>query len=148
MRKYGIVPIYHNSSMTMIMMLSLGLLPLGALLSAADAFTSSYSPSYHPPHKKRQPSYIRFSFLEELFKTTKITPKENDTPETKTTLLSLLSKVPPNEPTPVDLTAEILQAVKNLEESCPTPEEDVLQAVAGNWELLWTAQDVSSLPQK
>jgi hypothetical protein len=60
----------------------------------------------------------------------------------------LLSKVPPNESTPKELTASILQAVKNLEDSFPTPEEDVLEAVAGNWELLWTAQDLSSLPKK
>ncbi|KAL9182958.1 hypothetical protein ACHAXT_004237 [Thalassiosira profunda] len=64
----------------------------------------------------------------------------------KSALLDLLAKVPPNESTPRELTTSILAAVKALEEECPTPESDVLAKLAGNWELLWTAQDVSSLP--
>ena len=64
----------------------------------------------------------------------------------KSALLDLLAKVPRNESTPRELTASILTAVKALEEECPTPESDVLAKLAGNWELIWTAQDVSSLP--
>jgi len=56
-----------------------------------------------------------------------------------------LSKVPPNESTSKQLTTEILQAVNILEEECPTLETDVLSRIAGNWELVWTAQDKSSL---
>lgn len=123
---------------------------LGVLLSivsSADAFASS-CPSSHL--RNGTPTRIRLSFLDDLF-ATKSTPKPTEAaPATsnKIELLNLLSKVPPNQSTPKELTSSILQAVKSLEDSFPTPEEDVLQAVAGNWELLWTAQDLSSLPQQ
>jgi len=63
----------------------------------------------------------------------------------KLSLLNLLSKVPPNESTSRELTREILQAVSELEEECPTPIDEVIPSLAGNWELIWTAQDLSSL---
>lgn len=101
-----------------------------------DAFTlCSHSSRFLHNKRQRQPTKL---------KDTQSTTETID----KNKLLTLLSNVPPNEPTPKDLTEQILQAVKDLEETCPTPEQDVLQAVAGNWELLWTAQDVSSLPQQ
>ena len=59
-------------------------------------------------------------------------------------LLALLDSVPSNLPTSKSQTDEILNAVKKIEESCPTPNESVIQELAGNWELLWTAQDRSS----
>lgn len=68
--------------------------------------------------------------------------------DNKLALLDLLSKVPSNESTPKKLTREILQAVANLENDCPTPEEDVLPKIAGNWELIWTAQDIASLSKR
>jgi hypothetical protein len=62
----------------------------------------------------------------------------------KDDLLNLLSKVPPNQSTPKQLTNEILESVSNLEKSCPTNTELVLGELNGNWELIWTAQDSSS----
>ena len=66
--------------------------------------------------------------------------------ESKQTLLNLLAQVPPNESTSKELTQQILQIVNNIEDLCPTPDTDVLSRVSGNWELVWTAQDKSSLP--
>ena len=59
-------------------------------------------------------------------------------------LLDLLGAVPSNFPTPKSLTDDILIAVRNLEENCPTSAASVLSELSGNWELLWTAQDRSS----
>ena len=59
-------------------------------------------------------------------------------------LLSLLDSVPSNIPTQRSLTSKILDSVKQLEDTCPTPEDLVLSELSGNWELLWTAQDPSS----
>jgi len=62
----------------------------------------------------------------------------------KSKLLDLLDDVPSNAPTPRGLTDGILSAARVLEDCCPTPDDDVLSELAGNWELLWTAQDQSS----
>jgi hypothetical protein len=59
-------------------------------------------------------------------------------------LLALLDSVPRNLPTSKSLTDQILNAVQQLEEDCPTSDESVLSELSGNWELLWTAQDRSS----
>ena len=83
--------------------------------------------------------------IKQLFATIK--EPRSGVDNTRLELLNLLSQVPPNEPTPKQLTESILQAVKVLEDEFPTPPEDVLGAVAGNWELLWTAQDLSRLPK-
>lgn len=61
----------------------------------------------------------------------------------KSALLELLKEVPPNDATPKQLTSDILGAVKALETKCETPESDVIPQLAGNWELIWTAQDAS-----
>lgn len=66
--------------------------------------------------------------------------------ESKQKLLNLLAQVPPNESTSKELTQQILQIVNDIEDLCPTPDTDVLSRVSGNWELVWTAQDKSSLP--
>jgi len=66
----------------------------------------------------------------------------------KTRLIRMLSSVPSNAPTPRKLTDEILQAVTQLEQQCPTPDDEVLAELAGNWELLWTAQDPNSAESK
>jgi len=60
-------------------------------------------------------------------------------------LINLLSRVPSNQSTSKQLTSEILQATTILEEQCPTIDENVLERLVGNWELIWTAQDKSSL---
>ena len=62
----------------------------------------------------------------------------------KSALLELLKEVPPNDATPKQLTSDILGAVKALETKCETPESDVIPQLAGNWELIWTAQDAST----
>ena len=62
----------------------------------------------------------------------------------KERLLSLISSTPSNAPTSKDLTREILATVRELEAECPTPDSEVVPELAGNWELLWTAQDQSS----
>ena len=61
--------------------------------------------------------------------------------ENKLALLELLKTVPPNEATPKDLSLDILNAVQVLESTCPTADSDVIPSLAGNWELIWTAQD-------
>ncbi len=109
-----------------------------SVVSSANAFTACVDHEVVPT--MRRPRSVLFA--------TKSTTKEAPSANNKTELFNLLSKVPPNEPTPKELTASILQAVKSLEDNFPTPPEDVLASVAGNWELLWTAQDLSSLPQK
>ena len=59
-------------------------------------------------------------------------------------LLRMLKQAPSNAPTSRRLTQDILNKVTELEPQCPTPDEQVLQKSAGNWELLWTTQDTSS----
>jgi hypothetical protein len=60
---------------------------------------------------------------------------------TKEVLLQLVQSTPPNAPTPAYMTNEILRVVRQLEEECPTPDDEVLSELAGNWELIWTTQD-------
>ena len=72
------------------------------------------------------------------------TTSVSDTTDAKSRLLALLDEVPSNAPTPRGLTNDILAAVRVLEDQCPTSDEDVLSELAGNWELLWTAQDKTS----
>eukprot|EP00978_Attheya_sp_CCMP212_P006684 scaffold15494_cov57-Attheya_sp.AAC.3 len=62
----------------------------------------------------------------------------------KELLFELLDSSPANVPTPTKLTKQILDVVRELEESCPTEDNCVLGQLAGNWELMWTAQDKSS----
>jgi hypothetical protein len=62
----------------------------------------------------------------------------------KRRLLELISETPSNMPTSKRLTNEILDAVRQLEETCPTSDDKVVEQLAGNWELLWTAQDQTS----
>ena len=102
------------------------------------------------PQQQRTPTLHYLSLVDNIFssqtKNVKDVNNNNERSEKKLALLNLLSKVPPNESTSKQLTTEILQAVNILEEECPTFEEtDVLSRIAGNWELVWTAQDKSSL---
>jgi len=62
----------------------------------------------------------------------------------KERLLQLISETPSNMPTSPSLTNEILDVVRQLESTCPTPDEEVLSKLGGTWELLWTAQDQKS----
>ena len=62
----------------------------------------------------------------------------------KKRLLRLLECTPRNARTPSALTTEILSEVRLLEKSSPVTDGDFLSALAGNWELLWTVQDVDS----
>jgi PAP_fibrillin len=59
----------------------------------------------------------------------------------KEELLELVQATPSGRATPQRLTALILDKVRTLERSCPTPDDQVLSNLAGAWELLWTAQD-------
>lgn len=61
----------------------------------------------------------------------------------KAKLLDVIDSTPSNMPTSKSMTDQILEAVRSLEEECPTATDDVLEALGGNWELLWTAQDQS-----
>jgi hypothetical protein len=66
----------------------------------------------------------------------------------KSRLLTLLAEVPPNESTSIELTRQILHAANTLEAHCSSTqieEDSILPRLAGNWELLWTAQDLSNL---
>ena len=58
----------------------------------------------------------------------------------KQELLGSLSKTPTNAATSRELTDTILDQIPQLEATCPTREEDVLNELSGTWELLWTAQ--------
>ena len=69
----------------------------------------------------------------------------NESQEKKDTLMDLLSSIASNVSTPKRITADILSAARELEALCPTDEDDVLPELGGNWELVWTAQDKSSL---
>ena len=69
----------------------------------------------------------------------------NESQEKKETLMDLLSSIASNVSTPKRITADILSAARELEALCPTDEDDVLPELGGNWELVWTAQDKSSL---
>lgn len=53
----------------------------------------------------------------------------------------ILNQTPAGRATPSQLTQRILQQIQSM--SCPTPDNQVLPALAGSWELLWTAQDPS-----
>jgi hypothetical protein len=64
--------------------------------------------------------------------------------EIKTQLLDLIDGTPSNLPTSKSVTNQILDVVRQMEETCPTPDQDVVGKLGGNWELLWTAQDQSS----
>ena len=68
-----------------------------------------------------------------------------DNVDNKLKLFNLLSQVPSNQSTSKQLTTAILQATSILENECPTLEENMLQCLVGNWELIWTAQDKTSL---
>ena len=61
----------------------------------------------------------------------------------KDELLNLIQSTPSNKPTSAAFTKQILSVVRDLEDRCPTDPGDVLGTLGGNWELLWTAQDVS-----
>lgn len=60
-------------------------------------------------------------------------------------LFQLIDEVPMNAPSSKVLTEKILSAARELEELCPTTDESVLNKLGGNWELIWTAQDRSSV---
>ena len=62
----------------------------------------------------------------------------------KDELLSLVQGAPSGRATPKRMTTQILDIVRQLERKCPTPNDQVLSALAGSWELLWTAQDPES----
>ena len=64
--------------------------------------------------------------------------------EVKAQLLDLIAGTPSNMPTSKSVTNQILNVVPKMEQTCPTPDEDVVEKLGGNWELLWTAQDQSS----
>jgi hypothetical protein len=64
--------------------------------------------------------------------------------EKKEALLHLLSKVPRNVSTPKELSSGVLSSVRELEQLCPTNDDNVLDELGGNWELIWTAQDSST----
>ncbi len=67
----------------------------------------------------------------------------------KQRLFQLLDGTPPNEPTPPSLTSQILDEIRRLEKESSSAAvvkdaNDFLSSLAGNWELIWTAQDVNS----
>mmetsp|Transcript_39578 Transcript_39578/g.80745 ORF Transcript_39578/g.80745 Transcript_39578/m.80745 type:complete len:331 (-) Transcript_39578:287-1279(-) len=62
----------------------------------------------------------------------------------KSELIDLISSAPRNAPTSPSMTRAVLSLVREMERLCPTPDDDVLPELAGNWELMWTAQDTDS----
>ena len=96
----------------------------------------------HLSHVRVQPHRIRSDLL--AANPTSQKASDVDAIKAKSKLFDLLDEVPSNAPTPRGLTDDILAAVRVLERQCPTPDDDVLSELAGNWELLWTAQDKSS----
>jgi hypothetical protein len=61
----------------------------------------------------------------------------------KERLFTLISSTPSNAPTSKQTTEQILSTARELEALCPTPSNEVIPKLAGNWELLWTAQDLA-----
>lgn len=115
------------------------------IISLADAFLSNvHSIPRNPSELELQVSFFNLFSSQKTEEESKSGVSNSDS---KVALLDLLSKVPPNEATPKDLTLEIIRAVEVLENECPTPESDVLPLLAGNWKLIWTAQDASSIPK-
>ena len=80
--------------------------------------------------------------------TTVLSAATHDTDQARQTrkieLLDLLKETPSNAPTSRTMTREILEKIDDLEKCCPTPDEQVLESLSGNWELLWTTQDKRS----
>ncbi|KAL3802381.1 hypothetical protein HJC23_007206 [Cyclotella cryptica] len=115
------------------------------VISLADALLSNLNSI------PRRPSELKLKVsLANLFSPQKTEAKSGSAAsesDRKSALLDLLAQIPPNEATPRDLTLDILKAVMVLEIECPTPESDVLPMLAGNWKLVWTAQDASSIPK-
>jgi hypothetical protein len=66
----------------------------------------------------------------------------------KKELCDLLKVIPSNRPTGLEQTRTILSLVRQLEDTCPTPDDLVLIKLVGNWELVWTAVDPNSLEQR
>ncbi len=66
----------------------------------------------------------------------------------KQRLFQLLDGTPPNEPTPPSLTLQILDEIRRLEKESSVvtvkDSNEFLSSLAGNWDLIWTAQDVNS----
>mmetsp|Transcript_29007 Transcript_29007/g.42796 ORF Transcript_29007/g.42796 Transcript_29007/m.42796 type:complete len:279 (-) Transcript_29007:31-867(-) len=63
---------------------------------------------------------------------------------TKYELLRVIASTPTNSATSKKSTQEIMAIVRDLETQCPSADENVLEKLAGPWELLWTAQDRTS----
>lgn len=64
--------------------------------------------------------------------------------QSKKDLYDQLKNIPRNRPTGPKETNFILSLVRQLEDSCPTADDDVLSQLAGNWELVWTSVDPNS----
>lgn len=67
----------------------------------------------------------------------------------KQRILDLLDGTPPNVPTSQPITLQLLEQISSLEEEssyvAPVVDpEEFLASLAGNWELIWTAQDINS----
>ena len=62
----------------------------------------------------------------------------------KNEILDAISSAPSNSPTSPQSTRGIISLVQQLEAQCPTLDGDVLAELSGNWELMWTAQDMES----
>jgi len=101
---------------------------------SAHAFTSSANLSTGESLLRRSPlPLLRGDFA--LHAVSSSTGTGNSPRQTKKDeLLNLLSCVPSNVSTPQKVTSEILQAVRELEEYCPTCDDDVLVSLGGNWE--------------
>jgi hypothetical protein len=75
-------------------------------------------------------------------KTSPTTPSSSSSHSSKEVLFDLiLNQTPPGQATSTVVTRQILQQIQSM--SCPTPDQAIIPALAGSWELLWTAQDPS-----
>jgi PAP_fibrillin len=128
---------------------------LGLACSFAFAFLSK--PSLPAPRRSLKPSLGIFS--SRLFSvavasgqaasslatpTTAPESPDANVSHSKAKLLEVLRRVPPNVATPTSQAREILALVRQLEASCPTPDDRVASKLQGAWELLWTGQDKAS----
>jgi hypothetical protein len=68
--------------------------------------------------------------------------------QVKEELCDILKNIPSNRPTGSKETATILSLARQLEDSCPTSDDNVLTQLAGNWELVWTSVDPNSLERR
>jgi len=123
--------------------------PLGLFLVALHSCTAFAVFPFNPlytiyPRPQIRHHYLSTTLFYREDDEREALPDPKGTSPCKQQLLRLLNEVPSSAPTPRRLTIDILNKVEEMESLCPTPDDEVLGQLGGNWELQWTAQDRES----